>query len=62
MSKRQSALIDELELSMDKFTVDDIDTVVQAMQDKRETKLSPSFAIYVATLAVRRETLDNASI
>ena len=62
VSKRQSALIDELELSMDKFTVDDIDTVVQAMQDKRETKLSPSFAIYVATLAVRRETLDNASI
>lgn len=62
VSKKQSALIEELELPFEKFTVDDIDTVVQAMQAKRETKVGPSFVIYVSTLAVRRETLDNAGI
>jgi hypothetical protein len=60
VSKRQNALINELELSLEKFTTADINTIVQAMQDKTKTKIRPPVLIYITTLAVRREILDNA--
>jgi hypothetical protein len=60
VSRRQNALINELELSLEKFTTADINTVVQAMQDKTKAKIRPSILIYITTLAVRREILDNA--
>lgn len=62
VSRKQRALINELELPLEKFTTKEIDTVIQAMQANKETKISPAFGIYVSTLAVRREILDNAGI
>jgi hypothetical protein len=61
VSKRQNALINELQLSLEKFTTKDISTIVQAMQDKTQAQVRPPFLIYVTTLAVRREVLDNAN-
>lgn len=62
VTSRQNALIDELGLSMDSFNTSNANDVIQAMKDARDGAVNASFVVYVTTLAVRREILDNAGI